>query len=144
MNLLRFTIVCVGIFIALPIAAALLNSFLGIDISSSAFGVIPPMIAALVEGQYMARTQERLPEMNEKLRLTVFGTLLVIALNTLVMALATQFFPGFAAAVGTGIGAGIAIGMFAFFAAVSAASIFFFFGFGAKNELKAMARRAER
>lgn len=144
MNILRFTLVMLGLMIGLPVLALIVESVAGFDITSSAFNIIPPMLAAMVEGQALARGENRGPTAAERLRLTLIGTGIYAVLQLVLLGAVAQLVPMFGEMLFSGVGIGLTSGLLIFFVVVAALSIYFFYWFGAKNELKAIAKREER
>ena len=144
MTFLRFTAILIALTVGLPMLAALIRQYAGFNVSSSAFVIIPPMLAAIVEGQALARSQGRVPIAAEKLRFTGLGLLIVIVLNAVLFWIAAQSANELRLLFSAGPGGGLIAGLLAFFVALVAGSLYFFYGFGAATELRAIAKRAGR
>jgi hypothetical protein len=136
MNIPRYIAVFLGLAIGLPILLDLIATFAGINLSSSATAIIPPMIAAMIEGQYFARRHQRTPDRSDKLAFTkvalVFSLVCTAVLVALTYTLSADFRAYFDDPVFLRIAGIIVVAFVPIFAIVA----YVFFGLGARNELK--------
>ena len=140
LNITRFGLVALAIYVLLPLLALAVDAAFGIDIRNAGFTIIPPMIAGLVEGQAFGRRTGRGPTSGERLRATGLGLLVLIGVNMVLAGFLAIAAPPVAEALFAFLRGGWGMAVIALTLLLSALAIWFFFGLGAGNVVKSGAR----
>lgn len=141
----RYTVVMVLVGIVLAIVDFLLQYFFQFQ-SGAGVGIVAVIVPAMDAGQVFARRMARLPDSAEAWRLSAimlavnvaFGAVIVVLL-TLILGWDSQMATAFSAII-TPLGLGLMAGMLGIFYLATR----FFFGSGAKNEMKRRARVSKK
>lgn len=137
---LRFALWFTGLTIGIPVLLNLIRSYADLDLDSSAVSIIPMMIASMLEGTQFARAEQRHPEGKEAwaitLRLTGVALVISLAFGAVMIALMPAGLPQ----IGLAVWAALSVGAALLFWGLGR----LFFGMGAKNELKAAKRAAQK
>ncbi|WP_238366812.1 ABZJ_00895 family protein [Mesobacterium pallidum] len=135
LNFVRYGLTYILAVAGLTLVSILMIRYLGIDFPSGAASVIPPMAAALLEGQRIGRSVTEMPANGVLWQAAGKATALVAVLN-LVLLYAVSFLPGIGAVL-----AQIPPGLLTLIAAVLLVVVlwinWWFLRLGIKNELKA-------
>lgn len=144
MNLRRYVLVylAVGFGLALlSIAALALFSF---DIANGGMVIIPPMAAAMVEGQRFAQQNARLPDGAEMWRFSRLAALVTLAVAMIVTVLLGFVLPDIRALMSARFGAGILMGAVVAQALLSFLVTRYFLGLGARSALNSGKQKGGR
>ncbi|MGH1415984.1 MAG: ABZJ_00895 family protein [Pelagimonas sp.] len=140
-NLIRYTVIYVLAITGLMAISFALQVFTNIEMPTGVSTVLPVMMAAMLEGQRYARETKQPIEPNDAWKAALAATGVVIVVSILLVAVFFVFVPGFAglfAALGS---VGLLIVLTISLVIVLLANRFAL-TMGAKNELKAQAKRS--
>ncbi|WP_406721254.1 ABZJ_00895 family protein [Thioclava litoralis] len=143
MNYLRYLACFVGVSVLASVLLAVLRTA-GVPLSGAAFGAVPILVAAMVEGQGFARKYQRSPRAGEAWGFALKAFVLVALVELGLGTLAWFFLPG--------AQAGVSAGQLPLFLAIIFGLTFllvvlisrFFYSTSAKNYLKAMEKKAQK
>ncbi|MDF1872166.1 ABZJ_00895 family protein [Vannielia sp.] len=133
-NLFRYGGVYVAVLVALIVVGWLLARFTSVGIPSGLNTVLPPMMAALMEGQAMAKRSGVMMPSGAMWRSAVAMTAVVAAINMVIL-FGLSMIPGFADLFNA-IGFGLLGGIFLFLLVMVFFTNRIFLWFGQRNTLK--------
>ena len=137
----RYFLYLVGLMIAIGVVSYLLQTFFNIGVGSGA-SIAGVLVAAMLVGQFLARSTGRVPEKATMWRLSFYFVLINFAISGLFLALiivASETASAFnSLSVGLWLGIALFVGLIIFFASRFALSI------GANQELKRQQKLANK
>ena len=135
MNIRRYALVFIGTSLglwALTMLALLVFEF---DISNGGMVILPPLVAAMIEGHRFARSNGRLPEKLEMWKFARLAALVVMAVTMVFTVIMTFFVPELRELMAQRMGAGVLLALVVLQALIAFLVTRFFLGFGAKSGL---------
>lgn len=143
-NVLRFSGWFVGVSVVIPIILFLVELLIDVDLGSSGTSIIPILIAAMQEGIHFARSERAAPKGRPAWKISITMALIAFVWSIILAFALWIFEPSaieFVLQILTPIILiAIFVGIFVLYLLLGR----FFFGMGARNELKVIARKAAR
>jgi len=136
MNIRRYTVVFIGVSLGLWLLQLLVMLVFKFDISNGGMIVIPPLVAAAIEGNRYSRATGQLPESSEMWKFARLAALVVLAVTMVFTVIMSFAVPDLRALMSQRMGAGILMGMVLLQAVIAFLATRFFLGVGAKTGLK--------
>lgn len=143
-NVLRFSGWFVGVSVVIPIILFLVELLIDVDLGSSGTSIIPILIAAMQEGIHFARSERAAPKGRPAWKISITMALIAFVWS-IILAFALWIFEP--SAIEFVLQILTPIILIAIFAGIFVLYLLlgrFFFGMGARNELKVIARKAAR
>jgi len=141
MKLVRFAAVYLATMVGLMVLVVLLQAIANVDIANAGMAIIPAMVAAMVEGQSFARSEDRLPDSAEMWGFARRAGVIILGLTMMSTAVFSVAMPEVKFILTQPYGAVMLLGAILFQTVISFVLVRFFLASGAKSALKA-ARRA--
>jgi F0F1-type ATP synthase assembly protein I len=135
MNITRYVIVFVGVSVGLWFLSLLVLQIFDFDISNGGMVILPPLFAAMIEGNRFARRLGRLPESGEMWKFARTAALIVLAITMIFSVVMTFVIPQLRAMMAQPMGAGLLLGAVVLQALLAFLVTRFFLGLGAKSGL---------
>ncbi|MDT8327632.1 MAG: ABZJ_00895 family protein [Roseovarius sp.] len=140
-NLLRYAGTYTATILGIMVLAYVLDAFVGVPFPKGVGTVLPTLVASMLEGQFYARKHGAVLSKGDAWRAAFAMTAVVAVLNIALMA-ALMLMPGVAEMLGS-LSIALWVGILVFLLGIVLLVNRFFLGFGARNELKAAARRVK-
>ncbi|MGH1354723.1 MAG: ABZJ_00895 family protein [Thalassovita sp.] len=135
MNITRYIIVFLGVSVGLWFLSLLVLQIFDFDISNGGMVLLPPLVAAMIEGNKFSRRTGRLPESAEMWKFARTTALVVMAITMIFSVIMTFIVPQLRAMMSQPMGAGLLMGAVILQALLAFLVTRFFLGFGAKSGL---------
>lgn len=135
MNIRRYTLVFLGVSVGLWVLSLLVMQIFKFDIANGGMMILPPMVAAMVEGNKFAQQNGRLPEKGDMWKFARIAALVVLAISMVFTAVMTFVIPELRNLMAQRMGGGILMAAVLVQALVAFLVTRFFLGLGAKSAL---------
>jgi len=135
MNIRRYTLVFLGVSVGLWILSLLVMQIFKFDIANGGMVILPPMVAAMIEGHKFAGQNGHLPEKSDMWKFARIATLVVLALTMIFTVVMTFVVPELRSLMAQRMGGGILMAAVLVQALVAFLVTRFFLGLGAKSAL---------
>jgi hypothetical protein len=135
MNITRYTVVFLGVSVGLWFLTLLVSQLFDFDLSNGGMVLLPPLVAAMIEGNKYARQTRKLPESGQMWRFARTAAMVVLAITMIFTAVLTFVVPQLQAMMAQPMGAGMLMGAVLLQALIPFLTTRFFLGLGAKSGL---------
>ncbi|MBA84857.1 ABZJ_00895 family protein [Thalassobius sp. S69A] len=135
MSIPRYTFVFLGVSVGLWFLTLMIGQVFDFDISNGGMVIVPPLFAAMIEGNRFARRTKRLPESSEMWKFARTAALVVLAITMVFSVVMTFVIPQLRAMMSQPMGAGLLLGAVVLQAFLAFLVTRFFLGLGAKSGL---------
>ncbi|WP_420568544.1 ABZJ_00895 family protein [Thalassovita sp.] len=135
MNIIRYTIVFLGVSVGLWFLTLMVVQLFDFDISNGGMVLLPPLVAAMIEGNKYARKTRQMPESGQMWRFARTAALVVLAITMIFTVVLTFVVPQLQAMMAQPLGAGMLMGAVLLQAVIAFLTTRFFLGMGAKSGL---------
>lgn len=133
MNIRRYALVFVGVIIGLGLLTFAMRALFGFNIFNGGMAIIPPMAAAMIEGQRFALKEKRLPESAEMWRFSRSAAFVALAIAMVATVALSFIVPQMRALMAMRAGGGILMGGVLLQALLSFFVTRYFLGLGARS-----------
>jgi len=135
-NLKRFCLIYLGLFVGLPIAFMLIARVTGFDMGSAAASILPIMMAAMIEGMHFVRTTGEKPRGGAAWRLALIMARMALFLSGAVVVIVMIAVPDLYAFLVHVLSISGLLVIISVYTVLMVVLGRVFFGLGARNELK--------